>query len=118
MARTTITRTALPATSLNLTDATFTTLSTGAGNGIEVPYRAGDVLILKNDSGGPAVFTVKVRQPAEFTALGITVPDETFTVADGKTHIVPLAAVFRQTDSDIYVDCDVAGKVIALAVSG
>lgn len=115
MARTPIDRTALPAASLNLTDATFATLSTGAGNGIEVPFRPGDVLVLKNDSGGAAVFTVKVRQPAEFTAIGVTVPDETFSVANNKTHLVPLTTVFKQTDSDVYVDCDVAGKVLMLA---
>lgn len=118
MPRTTISRTALPVAGLNLTDATFQTLSTGAGNGIEVPYRAGDVLILKNDTGGAATFTVKVRQPQEFAALSVTVPDKTFSVADGKTYIVPLATVFRQADSDIYVDCDVAGEVLCLAVSG
>jgi len=118
MARTPISRTTLSAAGLNLTDASFSTLSTGAGNGIEVPYREGDVLILKNDTGGAAVFTVKVRQPQAFTNLGITVPDETLTVANGKTYIVPLSPVFKQTDGDIYVDCGVAGKVICLAVSG
>lgn len=119
MARTPITRTALPAAGYNLTDsADFDTLSTGAGNGIEVPYRPGDILILKNGTGGAAVFTVKVRQPQDFTAQGITVPDDSFTVADGKSWIVPLANVFKQTDGDIYVDCDVAGQVLLLAVSG
>lgn len=114
-----MTRTALPAAGYNLTDsADFDTLATGANNGVEVPYRAGDILILKNDTGGPAEFTVKVRQPQDFTALGVTVPDDTFTVADGDTHIIPLAAVYKQTDSDIYVDCDVAGEVLLLAVSG
>ena len=115
MARTTITRTALPAASLNITDATFATLATGAGNGIEVPFREGDVLFLKNTTGGAATFTVKVRQPGQYTTLGITVPDESFTVAAGKTHLVPLAQVFKQTDGDVYVDCDVAGSVLMLA---
>lgn len=118
MARTTIARTALTAAGLNLTDATFATLATGANNGIEVPYREGDVLVLKNGTGGAAVFTVKVRQPADFAAIGVTVPDESFSIAAGKTWIVPLASVFKQTDSDIYVDCDVAGAVLLLAVSG
>lgn len=118
MARTTISRTTLPAAGLNLTDATFSTLATGAGNGIEVPFRLGDVLVLKNDTGGAAVFTVKVKQPADFVAQSITVPDKTFSVANNKTYMIPLATVFKQTDSDLYVDCDVAGKVLQLAVSG
>ena len=118
MARTTIARTTLPVGGLNLTDATFSTLATGAGNGIEVPFRPGDVLILKNDTGGASVFTVKVRQPQSYSDLSLTVPDKTFSVADAKTHVIPLATVFKQTDGDLYVDCDVAGKVLQLAVSG
>lgn len=114
MARTPITRTALAAAGLNLTDATFATLATGASNGIEVPFREGDVLILKNGTGGAAVFTVKIRQPSQYSNLGITIPDETFSVANGKTYLVPLAQVFKQTDGDVYVDCDVAGDVIML----
>lgn len=119
MARTAISRTALPAAGYNLTDSSdFETLSTGAGNGIEVPYREGDVLVLQNDTGGSATFTVKVRQPQQYSALGIIVPDDTFVVADGKTVIVPLSSVYKQTDGNIYVDCDVAGDVLLLAVSG
>lgn len=116
MARATITRTAVPDTGLNLTDASYATLATGAGNGVEVPYREADLLVLKNATGGAAVFTLKVKQPAQYSGQSITVPDKTVTVATGKTWVYPTATIFRQTDGDIYIDCDVAGNVLALAL--
>ncbi len=116
MARTPISRTAVADTGLNLTDATYATLATGAGNGVEVPYREADLLVLKNATGGAAVFTLKVKQPPQFSGQSITVPDKTVTVATGKTWVYPTATIFRQTDGDIYIDCDVAGAVLALAL--
>lgn len=116
MARTPITRTAVPDTGLNLTDATFATLSTGSGNGVEVPFREADLIVLKNDTGGAAVFTIKVPQPSQYAGQSITVPDKTVNVATGKSIVYPTAILYRQTDGDIYIDCDVAGKVIALAL--
>lgn len=116
MARVPITRTAVPDTGLNLTDATFATLATGANNGVEVPFREADLIVLKNDTGGAAVFTIKVPQPAQFAGQGVTIPDKTVNVATGKTLLYPSAQVFRQPAGAIYIDCDVAGKVLALAL--
>lgn len=115
MARAALTRTVLPATGLNLTDATFATLGTGAGNGVEFNYRKGDLLVLKNDTGGAAVFTLVVPDPASLSAIGASVGDMSVSVATGKTWVVPVAAVLRQNDGDVYVDCDVAGKAMVLA---
>jgi len=114
MTRVAISRTALGAAGLNLTDATYTTLSTGAGNGVEVPYREGDVLILRNDTAGAAVYTVKVVQPSAYSGQGLTIPDETFSVAAAKSWAIALETIYKQTDGDVYVDCDVAGKVLML----
>lgn len=116
MARATITRTAVPVTGLNLTDATYSTLATGAGNGVEVPYREADLIVLKNGTGGAAVFTLKAKQPTQYSEQSVTVPDKTVTVAAGKTWVYPTATIFRQNDGDIYIDCDVAGAVLALAL--
>lgn len=115
MARAAISRTALPVTGINITDATYETLATGAGNGVEVPFRTGDLLHLKNDTGGAAVFTLKVAQPSSLSTHSVTVPDKTVSVATGKVYIYPVAAIFKQTDGDVYIDCDVAGKVLSLA---
>ncbi len=116
MARTTIARTTVTATGFNLTDATFTTMATGAGNGIEVPYHAGDLIVLRNDTGGAAVYTIKTAQPASYSGWGLTVTDLTVTVAAGKIWVIEPTAIWKQSDSDLYIDCDVAGKVLVLAV--
>ncbi len=116
MARTAITATDLTKTGYNLTDSTgFTTLSAGSGNGITVTFDANDVLILKNDTGGAAVFTLKVPGETKYADKGITVPDETVPVANGKTWIYQLTGIFKQSDGKVYIDCDVAGKLLVLS---
>ena len=114
MARTALTsgaQSTVPATGKNVTDMTVDTLATGAGNGVEVPYTQGAHLLLQNDTGGSAAFTVKVPTPTGMDARGITVPDITITVAVGKDWLYPLDGILRQTGDLVYVDCDVAGKV-------
>lgn len=116
MARTAIAPVDLTKTGYNLIDSTdFTTLSTGDSNGIMVQFDPSDILILKNDTGGPAVFTLKVPGENKYSDKGIAVPDQTVTVADGKTWIYQLTGVFKQSDGKVYVDCDVAGKLLVLS---
>ena len=115
MARTTIAVTAITDTGFNLTDASFTTMSTGANNGVAFPYNGSNRIILRNDSGGSAAYTVKIPAVATYTALGVTIPDMTVTVATGKIWVLEPAAPMKQSDGSIYIDCDVAGKVLVLA---
>lgn len=117
MARTPITATAVPDTGLNLTDATFATLGTGANNGVSFAYDGNNRVILKNDTGGAATFTVKVPTPTAYTNVGVTVPDMSVAVANGKTYEFKALSlsVARQSDGAIYIDCNVAGKVLVLA---
>jgi hypothetical protein len=112
MARTAITATAIPATGLNLTDATYATLGTGAGNGVSIVYDGNTRIVLKNDTGGAATFTIKVPTPASYTDIGVTFPDMSVSVANGKTYEFKPAAVWRQSDGSIYIDCNVAGKAL------
>ena len=112
MARAAIAATPIPATGLNITDATYATMGTGAGNGVSVSYDGNTRIVLKNDTGGAATFTVKVPTPASYTDIGVTFPDMTVAVANGKTHEFKPAAVWRQSDGSIYIDCNVAGKVL------
>jgi hypothetical protein len=109
MARTSISVTSIDDAGTNLTDATFTTLSTGDGNGVQFNFNPDAILVLKNDTGGPAAFTIKVPTPSGYR---VTIPDETVSVADGKTYLYRLNATFKQSDGKVYVDCDVAGKVL------
>lgn len=115
MARTQITPVSLDDTGYNLTDSSdFDALSTGAGNGAEVAYDSATWIVLKNTTGGPADFTVKIPTPAQYTAIGITLSDMTVTVADGKTWILKPHAAMKQSDGDIYIDCDVAGSILVV----
>lgn len=116
MARTAITSASIANTGYNLTDSTgFSTLSTGSGNGVSFAYDSATLIYMKNDTGGSAVFTIKVPTPSTYSGLSLTIPDMTVTVANGKTVIMKPNAIFRQTDGSIYVECDVAGKVLILS---
>lgn len=114
MARAAITADTLTAGGYNLTDsADFTTLSTGDGNGVSFAYNSNDLLVLKNDTGGGAVFTIKVPTPTDYSSR-VTVNDESVSVAAAKTYLYKLTPIFKQSDGDVYVDCDIAGKVVVL----
>lgn len=116
MARTGISSVAITATGYNLTDSTgFATLGTGAANGVSFSYDSNTLIYLKNDTGGAAVFTVKIPTPTTYSGLSLTIPDMTVSVTNGKTVILQPNAIFRQTDGNVYIDCDVAGKVLVLA---
>jgi hypothetical protein len=114
MARVDIAAQAVTDAGLNITDMTVTTMATGATNGVMVPYTPGTKLLLRNQTAGAAVYTIKVPTPTVFSAHSITVPDKTVTVAAGKDVIHKLEAVFRQSDDKVYVDCDVAARIAAI----
>lgn len=115
MARTNITAQAIPGGGLNLTDATYATLGVGANNGVTFDYDPGDLVALKNGTGGSVTYTFKVPTPAPYAAAGLTVPDVTVAVATGKTVLYPLAAIFRQDDGKVYVDCSAAANLLVLS---
>lgn len=100
-------------TGVNITDLTFATMATGAGNGRTWQHNVNDVILLKNDSGGPATFTLKAVTPSRFSAMGITVPDRTIVVADTKTVALRVSDVFA-ADGIITLECDVAAKLAVL----
>lgn len=117
MARAAITRTPFPLTGFNITDATFTTMATGANNGVNAPLLAGDILLLRNDTAGAATYTIKTPQPSGYSAQGITASDVTVVVAAAKIWVYEPVNLQRQADTFIYVDCDVAGKILLLAMN-
>lgn len=115
MARTNITAQAIPNGGLNLTDATYSTLGVGADNGVTFDYDAGDLVVLKNATGGSVTYTFKVPTPTAYAAKSLTVPDVTVVVATAKTVIYALAALFRQDDGKVYVDCSAAANLLVLS---
>lgn len=115
MSRTAITADALTATGYNLTDsADYVTMTPGGGNGVEIAFNARYLLALKNDTVGSATFTFDVPVNTDYSAKGVTIPDATVVVGAGDTHLYVMSAIFKQTDGDVYVDCDVAGKILVL----
>ncbi len=115
MARAALAAVTIPATGYNLTDSSdFATLSTGAGNGRIIDYDAATRIVLKNTTGGAAVYTVKMVTPATYSALGLTISDMTVTVAAGKTWELKPHAAMEQADGKLYIDCDVAGSLLVL----
>lgn len=120
MARTTITKVAIPeitSEGYNLTDsADFETLSTGTENGVDFLFDDRTIIVLKNPTGGDADFTIVLATPAGIASVGGSVTSPVVDVAAAKTHIIKPAAVFKQSDGKIYIDCDVAGEVLVLSV--
>lgn len=116
MTRETIAAVAVPVGGYNVTDSTdFETLATGAGNGVVFPHNNDYRIILKNDTGGAATFTIKIPTPQNLADLSLTVPDFTVSVANGKTYELKGLSQFRQQDGNVYIDCSAAGKVLVLS---
>lgn len=116
MATAEITKVAVPHTNagVNLTDAAFTTLVAGAGNGVKFLWESDLLLYLRNDSGGSLTFTLKLAPGSEYTAYGATITSPTIVIANGKTYLVRLNQVFKSSDSYAYVECSGAGKALVL----
>lgn len=102
---------ALTSNGLNLTDAALTTLSTGSGNGVSFAYDGNDLVVLRNDTGGDAVYTLVLRSLTGVTSVGGSLTNPTVTVATAKDHVFKLPDIFKQADGNAYIDCDVAAKV-------
>lgn len=115
MAVSNINRIALPETAAgyNLTDsADFTTMSSGAGNGVQFDYGADDVIVLKNDSGTTRVYTFLIVVPTNFTSYSAAVTNPTLSVANGKTYFARLNEAFKNASSKVNIECDGAGKIL------
>src|SRR5262245_18755231 len=118
MSATEITKVSIPHTSAgyNLTDsASFSTLSTGAGNGVKFTWEEDLVVVLKNDTIGAAVFTVVIPTQARLSAYSASVTSPTLSVAAGKTYLARLDSIFKNVSTNyVTIECDVAGKVLVL----
>jgi hypothetical protein len=115
MARTEIAVTAMSGRVENLTDsADYTAIAgTGSGNGATVSYHDTNLLLIKNDTGGPATVTIGVVQPTAYSDASVTIPDQSISIADTKEYIVQKREIYAQTDGFIYIDADVLVKVLA-----
>lgn len=103
-----VTPVAVTGSGINLTDAVFTTLVAGAGNGVHIDFNGKTFIALKNPTVGAAVFTVLLKTIPALAAVGITPANKTIPVAAGKTQIVPMLDVFKDASSRMVIECDVA----------
>jgi hypothetical protein len=92
-------------------DMTLTTLSAGSDNGHYFSFADAEGFFLENSTGGAAVFTVPLTEPADYAERGITFADKTFSVATGKHVFYPADSRFKDSSGNINIDCDVAGKI-------
>lgn len=120
MARTALTKIAptdWTSNGTNLTDLSYTTMSTGSGNGKTFAHDNTDMIVLLNDTGGNATYTIIAEPVPSVTDLGGSITDPTVVVVTAKTHVFRPIAGIRQSDGDVYIDCDVAGKIAVLTMS-
>jgi hypothetical protein len=117
MATTTITKISVSQTAgYNLTDsADFTTMTSGAGNGVVFPFDLKDLIVLKNDTGLSRTYTFLVGQiPTEYTTFSASVTDPTLAVADGKTVLIQPSSLFSNTSGNMTIECDGTSKILVL----
>lgn len=89
--------------------AAFTTLVNGSGNGVKFEFASAGFMIFYNAGGTTVTFTIKLDEPEEYDALGITFADKVITVAGGEKHLLPVDSRYRTaSDGMIYVECNTA----------
>lgn len=106
MAVTSVTAIAHPAEPTKDTVGLTTLGATGSGNGFQFPYANAKLVILHNDTGVSATVTLVSNQPDEYSDRGITIPNDSVTIADGETfHWVP-NTIFRDSNKNVQVEAD------------
>jgi len=103
---------------LNLEDSTeFVVLSTGSGNGIKFEFASAGWLVLWNNGSVSRTFTIPLAEPTEYSNLGITFTDKTFTLAAYDKKIVSLDSRYRNaSDGYVYLEASAANDCRALVV--
>ncbi len=110
MAAVVITTNAVSLLGTNLTDATFSTLVSGSGNGIKFLADSRSFIVLKNDSGGSLTFTLKLRSFAALALYSITPTDPTIVIAAGKSYLLKISDELQDSSGYVTIECSGAGK--------
>ena len=106
MATVAITPAAHPADPEASSDNLSVLTGTGAGNGFVIPYKDCYQIIFHNDSGSLATVTIKAAQPTEYSSHGITIPDDTFTIANGASKTWVPKSIFKDSNGDLVIEAD------------
>lgn len=92
-------------------DISWTTLVAGSSNGRYFSFNDAEMLLIYNDTGGAATFTIPLTEGDDLDALNITFNDKTISLDDTDHKICVVSSKYKDADNYINVDCDVAGKI-------
>lgn len=99
----------------NLTDsADFTALVSGAGNGVSFAWASNDLVVLKNDSGSSATYTIKLGPFNGITNYGGSITNPTIVIANNKSYFARLDSQFADASGNVVIECSVAGKALVV----
>jgi len=103
---------------LNLEDSTlYVVLDAGAGQGIKFEFASAGWLVLWNNGSVDRTFTIPLDEPTEYTTLGVTFTDKTFTLPAYQKRLVSLDSRYRKaSDGYVYVEASDANDCRALVV--
>lgn len=106
MAVTAVTAAAHPAEPTDATTGLTTLGSTGSGNGFQFPYSTAKLVVFHNDTGSSATVTLVVPQPTKYSDRGLSIANDTFTLANNASfHWVP-HELFKDSNSNVEVEAD------------
>lgn len=93
----------------------ISTLGIGSAEGVYFRYAVNDIVFLYNDTGGTATFTILSQEDTDQTNRTLTMADQTVSVPDGEIHrFKPDGSYQTDSNNDVHIECDVAGKVLVL----
>ena len=92
-------------------DISWTTLVAGSNNGRYFSFNDAEMLLIYNDTGGAATFTIPLTEGDDLDALNITFNDKTISCDNNDHQFCVVSSKYKDADNYINVDCDVAGKI-------
>jgi len=92
-------------------DISWTTLVAGSSNGRYFSFNDAEMLLIYNDTGGAATFTIPLTEGDDLDALNITFNDKTISCDNNDHQFCVVSSKYKDADNYINVDCDVAGKI-------
>ena len=92
-------------------DISWTTLAAGSNNGRYFSFNDAEMLLIYNDTGGAATFTIPLTEGDDLDALNITFNDKTISCDNNDHQFCVVSSKYKDADNYINVDCDVAGKI-------
>lgn len=96
-------------------DDMTTLVATGAGNGFAVPFAKLGLVYFDNPVAALATITIKGQPTEAQTSRGVTVNDESFTIANGGDPVTWYPhSDFKDSDGNIIIEADQLIKVKAI----